>query len=134
MTIGVGPKDCDVVTISGGNWEAWCEPAKMQLYVWAEIDGAAQPAQGTCIPEFDGGARDVSPGGVGGAGSPHQVTFPMVSPNVSYEYTVAFGAPAPTGSGIFGVTAKLALLKGGGICTYADPSAPVVAGFDVAWQ
>jgi hypothetical protein len=131
--IGASPKACDAITIHDGLWIAWCAPGKKELYVWAEINGARQSADGGgCIPKFSSGAYDLNPGGGGGAGTPNQVTFPSTSPNATYEMHASFGSPAPSGSGFFAFTANLG--SGPGTCYYLDPNAPVVAGFAVNWK
>ena len=134
MNVGSGPKDCEAITIGSGNWQAWCEPAKMNIYFWAEIDGVEQTAPGGCIPWFLGGAYQIPGAGVGSAGTPHQVQFPEVSPNVSYEYMVHFSVPTASGSGILASSALIAVVESGSICTFPVPNAVKVSGFNVAWQ
>jgi hypothetical protein len=52
---------------------------------------------------------------------------------VSYEFQRPFGTTAPSGFGIFGISAILATSEGGS-CAYGDPNAPIVAGFAITWQ
>jgi hypothetical protein len=124
---GAGPKRCEVVTIGGGTWQAWCEPGKTKVYFWAQLAGADQVPKG-CVPKFVIGGYDLSPGGSGGWGTVRQdgatASLDGVLP-ITYQ---------ASGVGALAARAQLGTPSGGSSpCLYEDPSAPIVTAFNVTW-
>ncbi len=137
--IGSGPKDCNVVTVSGGSWTVWCDPGK-GIYVWATIEGLSQTSATECVGSIphvdqDYAAFSISGGGSGGGGTVHQITSP---PPLSSSATYELQRPTPTTAGqgtlVFG--AKLAVkLAAGTSCRISnDSNSKLAAGFHIRWN